>query len=541
MKKLVLYIFLLLTVLQLIPKGNEALKAQDIGFSQYIYSPVITNPGMLNFARTVNIGMLYRYQPLDAGNNFSTSLLTASYPFYEKTKQRPWGKLGVSFVNENLSDVFRTNGGLVSFAYNLNLGKSMLSFGMNAGFFQSVIGLNPANVTLDKQFETGVFNPGEINESFENLSVLFPVVSSGLVWYKQDALYRNKWFLGVSWLNMNQPKIAFLNEGRNIPLHFTAIGGFRLYERSRFSLMPNFKMTRRLDKIFTNFGSWFNYDLQGGKRDFIKNGQLNAGLWYNTNKALTSSVEIHQPGYFLAFSYDLPIATNSSSWLGNGAVEFTFGVKINRKLKKTTIVQDTTNNNQLLVKIDTTTRPKDENLLVSRIDIEPIKRQDIVIYPKKDTITLEIKGSDTLILAQVTTYSEEEIDTTEIKRIHKLDFQLIPSDKAIFDNQVIFNFSSLDIDEDYGRYLNKVADILKRNKPVHLKIIGHTCDVGTEFRNIKLSEDRAKSVKDYLVRQGIEASRINTEGVGSNFPLVPNNNEENRRRNRRVEFKISLN
>ncbi len=69
-----------------------------------------------------------------------------------------------------------------------------------------------------------------------------------------------------------------------------------------------------------------------------------------------------------------------------------------------------------------------------------------------------------------------------------------------------------------------------------VEISGHTDNVGSRKSNIELSIRRANAVKDWLVKRGIEPERIQTKGYGPDRPVAPNNSEENKRKNRRIEF-----
>ena len=84
--------------------------------------------------------------------------------------------------------------------------------------------------------------------------------------------------------------------------------------------------------------------------------------------------------------------------------------------------------------------------------------------------------------------------------------------------------------------LDKLVEALKHRKSSKIQIQGHTDNVGNEADNIVLSERRAKTVKDYLVEMGINASRIGVVGLGSSKPVADNNTTDGRQRNRRVEF-----
>lgn len=86
--------------------------------------------------------------------------------------------------------------------------------------------------------------------------------------------------------------------------------------------------------------------------------------------------------------------------------------------------------------------------------------------------------------------------------------------------------------------LDELSELMQTRKSYRLLIIGHTDNVGNKKSNQKLSEDRANSVKKYLTNKGVEAARINAEGVGDSRPVDTNSTPEGRQRNRRVEFKI---
>lgn len=85
--------------------------------------------------------------------------------------------------------------------------------------------------------------------------------------------------------------------------------------------------------------------------------------------------------------------------------------------------------------------------------------------------------------------------------------------------------------------LNRVADLLVK-KGISLKLAGHTDNVGSDAANMKLSKDRAESVKSYLVSQGANPSKIEAVGYGESQPIATNSTNAGRQKNRRVEFTI---
>lgn len=85
--------------------------------------------------------------------------------------------------------------------------------------------------------------------------------------------------------------------------------------------------------------------------------------------------------------------------------------------------------------------------------------------------------------------------------------------------------------------LKGIADVLKENPDVRVKIVGHTDSDGADAANLDLSKRRGASVKDELVKTfGIDASRLETDGMGETKPVAPNDSPVNKALNRRVEF-----
>lgn len=90
-----------------------------------------------------------------------------------------------------------------------------------------------------------------------------------------------------------------------------------------------------------------------------------------------------------------------------------------------------------------------------------------------------------------------------------------------------------------GDELDRLANLLLEAPNYQVAINGHTDDVGEEADNLRLSEQRAESVKAYLIQQGISAERITTKGFGEERPVASNETETGRAENRRTTFRLS--
>lgn len=87
--------------------------------------------------------------------------------------------------------------------------------------------------------------------------------------------------------------------------------------------------------------------------------------------------------------------------------------------------------------------------------------------------------------------------------------------------------------------LNDYIDVMKENGNAIMVIVGNTCDLGTDAYNMALGQERADRAKDYMVGNGIHPTRITTLSAGETNPIAPNNSEQNRRLNRRLEIMMT--
>jgi len=111
--------------------------------------------------------------------------------------------------------------------------------------------------------------------------------------------------------------------------------------------------------------------------------------------------------------------------------------------------------------------------------------------------------------------------------------------QIVIRRQVNFATDSAEILPDSSQLLSEIADVIMRHPEITtIEIQGHTDNRGGRQHNQDLSQRRAESVRDWLVRAGVEAGRLEARGYGQDDPLVPNITASNRARNRRVQFMI---
>ncbi|MFL5774342.1 MAG: OmpA family protein [Flavisolibacter sp.] len=128
------------------------------------------------------------------------------------------------------------------------------------------------------------------------------------------------------------------------------------------------------------------------------------------------------------------------------------------------------------------------------------------------------------------------------KEIHK-DLYLVPIEvgQVVRLNNVFFDFDKWDLRPESYLELDRVVKLLNENPAIVIEMSAHTDSRGADDYNFRLSDNRARSVMEYIVSKGIAADRITSKGYGETMPVAGNETDEGRQLNRRVEFKIMKN
>jgi outer membrane protein OmpA-like peptidoglycan-associated protein/osmotically-inducible protein OsmY len=107
-------------------------------------------------------------------------------------------------------------------------------------------------------------------------------------------------------------------------------------------------------------------------------------------------------------------------------------------------------------------------------------------------------------------------------------------------NEGVINFkrASADLDNRSNSTLDRIAGVMATCRSAAIEVQGHTDAEGTPERNANLSNRRALSVLDYLIKAGVDSSRLTAVGYGETRPVAPNDTNENRAKNRRIEFEV---
>ena len=173
------------------------------------------------------------------------------------------------------------------------------------------------------------------------------------------------------------------------------------------------------------------------------------------------------------------------------------------------------------------------------------KRTSIVtITDSLGQTAVDIVQGDTIVVSCVINDKEYEfdniiyIDDTQNISSAEINLQIDLYESIIELKNLNFESAKYDIKQKYHTDLNDIFGYLKQEKNINIEIAGHTDNVGEEAYNQKLSNDRALSVKSFLVQKGIDSKRIKCVGYGEQQPIADNSTEFGREKNRRIEIRI---
>lgn len=175
------------------------------------------------------------------------------------------------------------------------------------------------------------------------------------------------------------------------------------------------------------------------------------------------------------------------------------------------------------------------NQQVSVVDSDSVSGEYLMVLPGGAEYALYITRSAYLFQSLHFNYLKSEEAQPVIKNVSLLP---VEKDASVILNNLFFDVDQYELKQQSLTELNEIVRFLQVNESVRIEISGHTDNSGTESYNQQLSLKRAASVADYLKKQGISPTRISQKGFGAQKPLKPNNSEENRQVNRRIEFKI---
>ncbi|ANE53133.1 OmpA family protein [Flavisolibacter tropicus] len=129
---------------------------------------------------------------------------------------------------------------------------------------------------------------------------------------------------------------------------------------------------------------------------------------------------------------------------------------------------------------------------------------------------------------------KQAIPTAQVERVNE-------GINVTFESGLMFPINSYAISESYKSDLTSAAEVFNKYPETNIVIEGHTDDTGSDEINMTLSQKRAEAVRDFFISKGVDANRLQAKWYGETQPKYPNTDEENRKKNRRVELAVVAN
>lgn len=258
----------------------------------------------------------------------------------------------------------------------------------------------------------------------------------------------------------------------------------------RFQLNPNYSLKPSILYKGINNNSQFDINADLNYKNFI-----HGGIGYRTQVGLIGRIGVNiQDLFFIGYAYEAPMQNIAK--YSTGSHEVILGLKICRKKK-----------------------PNIDSLFTDESVQTPI-----------DTVYAIEYVTDTLIVERVDTIY---IDSPDDKRVSDVEAERIldlASKKLEFEHD-----KAIILKKSYGE-LESLTNMLLMRTDLRIRLDGHTDNGGTVEYNMDLSKSRVQAVRDLLVANGVDASRIDMYHYGESKPIADNGTKEGQARNRRVEM-----
>lgn len=470
-------------------------RGQYTQYSLYRFAEPRINPANLGLTNYASFGALYRSQQSQPGVQINSAYIQASYPFLRR--KGTWSAIGVeaSSDREGTGGVFQTNQLGVQYGYYIPLSKfKLLALGASVHYFSRRIDIS--ELSTGNQFQAGIgFDPFiSQGEGFQDFNTNYLSFGGGFKYQEVDKKSMLKTYIGAALFHLNRPREDFIQQQDRLPINVTGEFGVQIMQRKYARVYFETLIWQVQNNASLNAGLVTWIDLR--KYDNRLRGQsLNVFLKYLLEEGGMVGVQWDNQIFSLGASYDVPLFANAAH---QGAFEV--GIKVRRPVK---------------AKSKKTKRKK--NQPTSRRFNRPVRRTN----PDEDELTIVRKR-------------EEPVAVSDTLQIVEVDS--IPEARDVLIVHFGFEFGDTDpiIEDEY--VFEQVLERLEEDQELRIEIVGHTDDVGPTRFNQRLSVLRAQAIYDILFEMGADPDRMEFMGRGEDESLVPNDTEENRAENRRVEI-----
>jgi len=173
---------------------------------------------------------------------------------------------------------------------------------------------------------------------------------------------------------------------------------------------------------------------------------------------------------------------------------------------------------------------------ISEIPMDTNTGNYVAVAPFNNDYVMTVKRAD---YVNETKYISKVDSTHPAIRNVNVDIKPIELNQSYRINDIYFGFNKFELSEESKMVLDQLIEFLTESPSICIQIQGHTDNIGNDADNMKLSENRARSVYNYIVLKGIAVKRLTYHGYGKTMPVTDNDSEEGRAKNRRTVFVIT--
>lgn len=275
-----------------------------------------------------------------------------------------------------------------------------------------------------------------------------------------------------------------------------------------------------------------------GGYDIYYSRKQDNGSWQKpTNIGYPINTKYDDVGFFVSTDGRYGYFGSNNMTMGIGGWDFySFVLYEEARPEKVLFIKGTVKNEQDDKPVEAKIELK--NMTTREIKEIPVDMETgtyVAALPFESDFVLTVKKPD---FVYQSTYISIEDSTFDSPTSVDVDLQPVEIGKTYRMKDIYYESNSAELKPESEKVLNDFVDFLSENPNIQVKIQGHTDNIGSEVSNLTLSDNRAKSVYEYLIAKGISASRLSYKGFGESKPVDTNETEVGRAMNRRTEFLV---
>lgn len=479
-------------------------QAQDYIYNLNQYTPLNLNPAFSGFDSDASVSFLTRKTQIGPGLDYKNHVFTGEYPVINSQTGKRLGGIGVHFMEKDAgnTDLLRTYTIGLALAYNLHISQNQyITFGLQSSYYNKKTSLDKLTTGSQWLAQEFRFDPGASqDESLANNRINYLGINSGLFWRLEEKEGQTRYFAGLAAYNLNTPDDSFFEDQPGIPVSYLVHGGAVVYRSATLELTPQLMYQKdNINDILNLLVSTKLMFSNNNPYDIIQSGNVEVITKYDLKKDLSVGIMFNQPSISFGFAYNFPLATDPAEKYFRNGTEL--GIRLAKSIGKV--------------------KPK------------TVEIQSTPAIPKRN---FNFDNQNNQQAEPQAEKSDADIIQENIK-----EFSQVRAVQFHLEKDFKFAFGRTELNDEAKLYLDDLFKVLQENPDYKLEVIGHTDNVGKHLVNFRLSEGRAQSVAEYLEQKGLDKERIRYHGKGDKDPVAPNDTEENRSKNRRVEFIIYIN